>query len=218
MATPRLVIGNRNYSTWSLRAWLFLRHHGIEFDETRLALDTEAFRQAIGNYSPSGRVPVLIHGSVRVWDSLAICEYVSDVFDGVHGWPEDPAARAEARSAVCEMHSGFAALRDELPMNCRARDRRVDPSPQASHDIGRIQTIWSEMRSRFGSGGPWLFGRFSIADSMFAPVAMRFLTYGVPLQDAAQIWMTEMLAHPAIREWIAAAEQEPEIIAADEKG
>ena len=218
MATPHLVIGNRNYSTWSLRAWLFLRHHGIEFDETRLALDTEAFRQAIGHYSPSGRVPVLIHGPVRVWDSLAICEYVSDVFDGVHGWPEDPAARAEARSAVCEMHSGFAALRDELPMNCRARQRHVILSPAADRDIGRIATIWSEMRTRFGTGGPWLFGRFSIADTMFAPVAMRFLTYGVALQDAAGAWMTEMLAHPAMREWIAAAEQEPEIIAADERG
>lgn len=218
MAALRLVIGNRNYSSWSLRAWLFLRHHGIAFEETRLALDTEEFRQKVDNYSPSRRVPVLIHGPVRVWDSLAICEYVSDVFEAVRAWPEDPVARAHARSITCEMHAGFAALRDELPMNCRARNRRVTPGAAARWDIDRIESIWSHTRGRFGVGGPWLFGGFSIADTMFAPVAMRFLTYGIQPQDAAGEWMQEILAHPAMRSWIAAAEREPEFIAADEKG
>ena len=218
MGRPRLNIGNRNYSSWSLRAWLFLRHHEVEFEETRLSLDTESVRAKIGDYSPSRRVPVLIDGPVRIWDSLAICEYASETFASAPGWPADPAARAEARSVACEMHSGFSALRDELPMNCRARNRRVRPGASARADIDRVLAIWDAALVRHGIGGPWLFGRFSIADAMFAPVAMRFLTYSVPVRGAAAGWMSTLLEHPGMQEWLAAAELEPEIIEADEKG
>ncbi len=215
---PALVIGNRNYSTWSLRPWLFLRYHGVDFDEVRLPLDTEEFRSRIGDYTPAGRVPVLVHGDHRVWESLAICEYAAETFPGIPGWPEDPEGRAEARSVACEMHAGFAALRNELPMNCRAVGRQVTPSAAARCDIDRVVAIWNGARGRFGSDGPWLYGSFCIADAMFAPVASRFLTYGIPLQDAAADWAREILGHPGMQEWIEAARVEPEVIEADETG
>jgi glutathione S-transferase len=215
---PVLVIGNRNYSSWSLRPWIFLRHYGVDFDEIRLPLDTATFGERIAEFSPSRRVPVLIHGERRIWESLAICEYAGDTFPGVRAWPSDPAARAEARSVACEMHAGFGALRREMPMNCRARNRKVTPSDAARLDIRRVIEIWQGARARFGRQGPWLFGEFGIADAMYAPVAVRFLTYGVAPRDRAGEWMHAVIDHPAMAEWAAAAREEPEVIEDEEVG
>lgn len=215
---PLLVIGNRNYSSWSLRAWLVLRKAGVAFDETRLLLDTPEFHAQVGQYSPSRRVPVLRHGDRTVWDSLAIAEYVNDEFAGGRLWPRDPAARAHARSVSAEMHSGFAALRARMPMNCRAVGRRVPVAAALSRDIGRVSAIWHECRERFGRGGPWLYGKFSIADAMYAPVASRFRTYGVVLDGAAGDYARAVLADDDMRWWVAAGTQETETVAADELG
>lgn len=212
---PLLIIGNRNYSSWSLRAWLFATHAGVPFDTLRLPLDTPEFRQRIGNYSPSGRVPALIHGALHVWDSLAICEYLAEAFSIANAWPGDVTARARARSFACEMHAGFPDLRRELPMNCRARDRRLVPSPAVQHDIDRIIAIWE---SQLGREGPWLFGEFGIVDAMFAPVGLRFLTYGVAVPTASAAWIEALVALPAMAEWLREARAESEVLAAGEAG
>ena len=209
-----LVIGNRNYSSWSLRPWLYLRHHGLSFSEHRIPLDTERFRREIGQWSPTGRVPVLHAGGLAIWDSLAILEYLAERFPETGGWPADPAARAVARAASAEMHSGFAGLRAELPMDCRRREPR-DPqalSLATRADIARVQALWRDCRERFGAGGPFLFGGFGIADCMYAPVASRFVTWGVDMDDTARAWVEALSGLPAMREWLAAAEAEEEVI------
>jgi glutathione S-transferase len=206
-ASLTLVIGDKNYSSWSLRPWLLLRHHGIAFDEVRLPLDTPEFASGIARWSPSGRVPVLHHGDLVVWDSLAICEYADEAFLDGRGWPRDAAARAVARSVSAEMHSGFAALRSSLPLNCRRRIKDFVVPPDAKRDIERIARIWRECRASAGDA-PFLFGEFSIADAMYAPVALRFRTYGVVLGDVEQRYANALLALPALREWLAAAEAE----------
>jgi glutathione S-transferase len=218
MSQRILLLGNKNYSSWSLRAWFFLRVHQVPFQEERVALFTDDWRRRISDLSPSGKVPVLREGDVRVWDSLAICEHVSER-DGLPGWPSDWRARAVARSIVAEMHSGFAALRQQLPMNCRAEGRRIDPDEAASRDIQRIQTIWRECRERFaGAEGPWLFGDFTIADTFYAPVASRFRTYGVALDPTSAAYCDTVLGSDEYSEWAAAAREEPEIIDEDEAG
>jgi glutathione S-transferase len=216
--TATLVIGNRNYSSWSLRAWFFLARSGVPFTTLRLPLDTDEFRTRIGAYSPSGRVPVLIDGERRVWDSLAICEYAAERWPGVSAWPDREPARAFARSISCEMHAGFAALRAELPLNCRALGRRVTPGAAARGDIQRVLGIWREAREKYGQSGPWLFGEFGIADAMYAPVALRFRTYGVPLADSAAEWADTVVGDPTMKQWLDAASAEPEAIAAEERG
>ena len=213
-----LVIGNRNYSSWSLRAWLFMAHAGVDFETLRLPLDTPEFQRRIGDYSPSRTVPVLLDGHRRVWDSLAICEYVAERFGGVDAWPSDEGARALARSISCEMHAGFAALRAELPMNCRARGRRVEAGAAATRDIARVVSIWEEARTAHGATGPWLFGHFSIADAMYAPVALRFATYGTPLTGAAADYAATVLADGAVSEWLEEAAVEQETIEREERG
>ncbi len=212
-----LVIGNKNYSSWSLRAWFLLRQLGIPFREIRVPLDTPDTEALIKAHTPSGRVPVLKHGELTVWDSLAIAEYVADVLAPGRGWPADPAVRALARVVSAEMHAGFQALRYEMPMNCRAR-RRVTPSEACEEDIARIHTLWRDCRTLHGDGGPWLFGRFSIADAMYVPVAFRFTTYGVDGDEVARAYVRTVLEAPASREWAEAAATEPEIIDADEAG
>lgn len=210
---PVLVIGNKNYSSWSLRPWLLLRHFGVPFEERRLALDTVEFRSAIGALSPSRRVPALHHDGVVVWDSLAICEYANETWLDGRGWPAERAARAVARSASAEMHSGFVALREQLPMNC---DREPDGyrwDARAQADIDRVQALWTELRSRFGAGGDFLCGAFGIVDAMFAPVAIRFRGYGVPCAGAAAAYCDALYALPALREWLAAGRAEPERLA-----
>jgi len=213
---PLLVIGNRNYSSWSLRAWLYLASTGVPFDTLRLPLDTDEFRRRIGDYSPSRRVPVLHHGPVRVWDSLAICEYIAETFDLSGAWPVSPVKRAMARSIACEMHAGFPDLRRELPMNCRARDRRVDISAMARSDIRRVVEIWEQALS--ASGGPWLFGAFGIADAMYAPVVLRFASYRIAVPPASAGFMDTMMAMPAMLDWLRQASAESEVVAADEVG
>jgi glutathione S-transferase len=213
---PQLVIGNKNYSSWSLRPWLAARHAGIEFDEIRVSLFTPEGTAQIRQYSPSLRVPVWREGDLVIWESLAICEYLAERVPSL--WPADAAARAVARSVSAEMHAGFSALRNAMPMNARARGRRVAVTPEIAADIDRIEAIWTDGRRRFGAGGPWLFGAFSIADAMFGPVVLRFVPYGVSRPGVVDDYVATFMADPHLQAWIVAAEQEPEIIPEDEAG
>ncbi|UCH75900.1 MAG: glutathione S-transferase family protein [Rhodospirillales bacterium] len=218
MGPMTLVIGNRNYSSWSLRAWLVMRMAGLAFDEVVIPLDEPDTRRLILEHSPAGRVPVLRHGDITIWDSLAICEYVAERVPGARLWPETVAARAEARSISAEMHAGFAALRETLPMNVRADRPGVALGSDVEADIERILAIWRTCRRRFAANGPFLFGRFSIADAMYAPVASRFTTYRVPMGSIEREYAGTVLGLPAMREWAAAAADEPWVIAAEEVG
>jgi glutathione S-transferase len=205
-----LVLGNKNLSSWSLRPWLLLRHAGLPFRERVLPFETEGWRDAIGSLSPSGRVPVLHHGELVVWDSLAICEYVADMFPDEQLWPADRAARAVARSVSAEMHSGFAGMRRDLSMDVVARHRRGPLSRETENDVDRVQALWTECLARAArlsgdDAGPFLFGRFSIADAMFAPVIWRLRTYDVPIAEAVRAYYETMLALPAMKEWEEAA-------------
>jgi len=212
-----LVIGNRNYSSWSLRPWIFMTHAGLAFDTVRLRLDTPQFAASIGRYSPAQRVPVLLHGALRVWESIAIIEYAVELAG--RGWPAERAARAEARALAAEMHAGFQALRDAYPMNVRARGRSVPGSPALAASIQRIDALWSDCRRRHASAGPWLFGEYSAADAMYAPVALRFNTYGTAgLGAAAQAYVATAVGDPLLQPWLAEAMAEPEVIARDEAG
>ena len=209
----KLVIGNKNYSSWSLRAWLHLRESGVEFEEIPISLYGADSAERISRFSPAGRVPVLIDDDgTTVWDSLAIAEHVREQRRDAVGWPQDHAARARARSIVAEMHSGFLGLREELPFNARARspvalDRL---SENARRQVERVLEIWSGCRTEYAGEGDWLFGRFTIADAFYAPVALRFVTYSIPAPAAAQSYVDAITSLPSIREWVAAAEREPE--------
>lgn len=211
-----LVIGNRNYSSWSLRPWLFLRHAGLPFGERVIPLDMPDTREQLERAGPSARVPVLHHGDLRVWDSLAICEYVAELAG--RGWPAGREARAVARSVSAEMHSGFAALRSLWPMNARARNRRTAVTAALTADVERVDAIWSECRSRYGAGGAWLFGEYSVADAMYAPVVLRFNTYGARVSPAARWYMASVLEDPALQEWVHGAQLEPWTIGHEEVG
>lgn len=209
VAALTLVIGNKNYSSWSLRPWLVLRVFAVAFRELKLALDTPEFDARIGAYSPSGRVPALHDGGVRLWDSLAIAEYANERWLGGRGWPADLAVRAHARAISAEMHSGFTALRRELPMNCAKRVSAPALSADAAADVARVLSIWHEARTRFAAHGAFLYGAFSIADAMYAPVVLRFRSYGIELDPVARAWSETMLALPALQEWLADAAAEP---------
>ena len=213
----KLVIGNKNYSSWSLRPWLLLSAFKVEFTEVQESLAETGIKERFEQYSPSGKVPVLLDGDLIVWDSLAICEYISEKYLAGKGWPEDLNRRAEARAVCAEMHSSFTALRNELPMNCRA-SRKLDLSSAAKVNIAQIDSIWSHYTAKNSSIGPWLFGQFSIADCFFAPVAFRFSTYGVSLSDSAQKYLTLLLKHESVTVWQEAARAETEIIPRDEAG
>lgn len=201
-----LLIGNKNYSSWSLRPWLFLRKADFKFEEQIVYLDESGYQAQIAARSPSRRVPLLIDEGFKIWDSLAICEYAADLTG--RALPGDRQARARARSVAAEMHSGFQALRNECPMNVRGRNRRVPLTPELQMDIARIDEIWSTCRKEYGTGGSWLFGAFSIADAMFAPVCFRFQTYGAALSPTAQAYLGEALQDPVLREWQDAAANE----------
>ncbi|RJF78778.1 glutathione S-transferase family protein [Rhodopseudomonas palustris] len=209
-----LVIGNKNYSSWSMRPWIALRATGISFDEVLIPLYTgDADKRRILAFTEAGKVPVLVDGDVTIWDSLAIIEYAAERFPKAQLWPDDVAARAHARSVSAEMHSGFAALRSECGMNIH---RPVGPKPlsdAAKADIARIQQIWTECRQRYGRGGPYLFGAFSAADAMFAPVVHRFRNYAIELDSIAEGYMAVMQALPAFHEWTEAALAETLLIA-----
>lgn len=212
-----LVIGNKAYSSWSLRPWLLLAQAGVDFTEVRVPLYRDDSAAALGRWSPTGKVPVLIDGDLVIPESLAILEYLAERFRERCGWPAAVAARATARAVSAEMHAGFAALRGAMPFNCRAR-RRVAPAADAAGEVQRVQALWADCRRRFGAGGPWLFGAFSPADAMYAPVALRFVTYGVPLDAPARAYVETVAAHPAVQQWIAAARTEAEVIASSEVG
>ena len=211
----KLVIGNKNYSSWSLRPWLAMKQAGIAFDEHPIALGKPETGQAILRHSPNGRVPCLIDGELTVFDSLAICEYVNERHAGSSLWPRDVGARARARSIVAEMHSGFSALRTHMPMDIRSRHSGKGAAAQAradvAADIARIHAIWSECLSE---GGPMLFGNFSLADAFYAPVVTRFATYGVDLSPLLAAYSESVLALPAMQQWITAAKSERETIEA----
>ena len=217
MADLTLIIGNKNYSSWSLRPWLFMKHHDIEFKEKRIALYADTTPQELSPYNSNFKVPVLLDGDFIVWDSLAILEYVSEQYCDLKGWPEDAKARAFARSISAEMHSSFVHLRTELGMNCRRKFSKVKVSAEAQKDIDRIKELWRRCRSEYGAGGEWLFGQFSIADAMYAPVALRFSGYGIPLDGIEASYVQSVLRHPAVAEWMEAGRQEKEVLTAFEK-
>ncbi|HEY0721707.1 MAG TPA: glutathione S-transferase family protein [Gammaproteobacteria bacterium] len=216
MSALTLVIGNKNYSSWSMRPWLVLRQAGIPFEELRIPLYTPDTSAALARWSPSGKVPVLHDGELVVWDSLAICEYLAERYPDKGLWPADAAARAVARSVSAEMHAGFAELRSALPMNSRRHITGRAINEGGRSDIARVTAIWNSCRSRFGAGGPFLFGGFTIADAMFAPVVLRFATYGVVLEGAARAYADAITSLPAIQEWLAASREEAETIEAFE--
>ena len=215
---PKLIIGNKNYSSWSLRSWLLLKEAGIEFDEHRIVLDTETSAKEIAAFSAAGRVPILQLGDLTVWDTLAIAETVAERWPDKQLWPADPDERALARSISSEMHSGFAHLRECMPMNCRAMGRKVPIPDELGDDINRVIEIWGSCHRQFGDRGGWLFGDFSIADALYAPVVLRLRTYGINLPESAGFYPHRLLESLAMQEWLAAAECEVEVIEADEKG
>ncbi len=197
-----LVIGNKNYSSWSMRPWLALKACNIPFDEVFIPLYTgEADKRRILDVTPSGKVPALRDGDITVWDSLAIIEYLAEQYPDAHLWPEDVGARAHARSVSAEMHGGFGGLRRECGMNLHRPVRAKSLSAEAQADIARVQQIWTDCRRRYGAFGPYLFGRFSAADAMYAPVVHRFRTYAIEVGPAVRDYMEVMLAHPAVAEW-----------------
>lgn len=214
----KLVIGNKNYSSWSLRAWLLLSHHGVPFEEVRIPLDQDDTYTSLARYTEAGKVPVLQDGDLTVWDSMAICEYISEQYLEGRGWPSSVRARAEARSCSAEMHSSFPEIRGQLPMNCRASERRVSLSLDLEAEVARMDRIWAKYREIYSDLGPWLFGEFSIADCMFAPVASRFETYGIALSETASQYMRSLLSHEKVSVWVEQARAEPETIDMAEVG
>lgn len=218
MSGLTLVGGNRNYSSWSLRPWILLRHLGLACTDVRLALDTPEFHAQIERWSPARKVPVLVDGELRVWESIAIFEYL-DEKSGRRAWPKDVAARAHARAIAAEMHAGFQALRAGYPMNIRARGRRVPLTPELSAAIARIDAIWCDCRRRYGALGPWLFGDYSAADAMYAPVAFRFRTYGTAGLGAESIaYVDTVVGDPLVQPWVSEAHAEQERIEHEEVG
>ena len=207
-----LVIGNKNYSSWSMRPWLALKKSGVAFEEVVIALDRPETRAEIFRHSPSGFVPTLKDEDLTIWESLAICEYLAERFPNAGLWPQDPSARAIARSVSAEMHAGFSALRSNMPMNCRGNLPGKGRAPGVQEDINRISAIWRDCRARFGAGGPYLFGAFSIADAMYGPVVSRFVTYQVDLDADAKAYVNTMWADPAVAAWVEGARREPWVI------
>ncbi len=213
----QLIIGTKNYSSWSLRPWLLLQHYAIPFEEIKIALFTEGFKDELAKYSPTLRVPVLKDGETTIWDSLAICEFVSDKYLQGRALPKSVEDRGLCRAYCSEMHSGFFAIRNEMPMNCRAL-RRLELSDEAVAECKRVDQLFSEARAQFAAQGEYLFGKFSIADCMFAPVVTRFHSYGVALSEAGQEYMHFMLKNPALASWLEQAKQETQILADYELG
>lgn len=216
MKPLKLAIANKNYSSWSMRPWVLLTQAGIAFEEIQLKFGDEGRVRGIEPYSPTRQVPVLIVAGEPVWDSLAICEAVAEMFPEKCLWPADARARQVARSVCAEMHAGFRELRGAMPMNIRAALPGKGMSPPVQKDIDRIVAIWESCRARYGENGELLFGQFGIADAFYAPVAARFLTYAVKLPAVAQRYADALLALPAVRDWMAQARRETEIVRADE--
>lgn len=207
MAQLELFIGTRAWSSWSLRPWLALKATGAPFKETLIELRTPTSKAEFLKHSPAGKVPILKVDGAAIWDSLAICEYLAEAFPAAKLWPADPMARARARAVSAEMHSSFTPLRQAMSMDINARHPTPAMSPELGADIARIQALWNDCRRDYGTkaGGPFLFGSFSIADAMYAPVATRFVTYGVKLDPVSQAYVDTIMAMPAVKEWAKAA-------------
>lgn len=212
----KLLIGNMNYSSWSLRPWLILRHAGIPFEEDLISFNADDFSARVRQWSPAGKVPVLVDGEVVVWDSLAIAEYLAEKFPEKALWPQTIAARARARSVCAEMHAGFPDMRSRMPMNCQIEFTTVLFDVKVRQDIGRVLEIWRDCRAQFGAEGPFLFGRFSVADAYFAPVTQRFAAYGVELPSVERRYVETIQALPAMQEWLTAARAENDFYLSDE--
>ena len=217
----KLIIGNKNYSSWSLRGWLAAKQSGLHFEELTVNISGEEWQAAkrqMGEVQPSsGKVPILWDGDVVIWDSLAILEYLADKVGRDRFWPKDDAARGMARAMVAEMHSGYLPLRRECPMNVRKRIELSGLTDEAKHNVVRILTLWAEARARHGQGGPFLFGTFGAADIFYAPIISRFITYGIGVPGFAQTYMQAMWEHEWMQAWIAGAEDEEWVIEAFEK-
>ena len=209
MLRLKLVIANKNYSSWSMRAWVLLRELGIDFEEVPLEFSPDVSVIGIERYSAVGKVPVLISDGEPVWDSLAICETVAELFPEKRIWPSGKRARQVARSVCAEMHSGFQALREACPFNARARNRKVPMTPELDADVRRIDEMWADCRRLYGRAGRWLFGHYSIADAMYASVVLRFNTYGAKLSPPAREYLDTALADPPLIAWVRAAESDP---------
>ena len=218
----RLVIANKLYSSWSLRPWLVMRAFDIPFEETVIPLKRPETKDAITKVSPSGKVPVLIEGALAIWESLAIIEYLAEIFSDKRIWPQEPKSRAHARAISNEMHGGFLALRQACPMNLGKRFKTPEMSDDLKANVARIEDIWRDARARFGTrtrdGGPFLFGQFTATDAMFAPVVTRLDTYQIPVSSDSRAYMDAILMHPAFLEWKQAALTEPWTIADYETG
>ena len=211
-----LVIGNKNYSSWSMRPWVALRQAGIPFREIQLWFDDEAHAAGAERYSPTGQVPVLLVDGAPVWDSLAICETAAELFPDRRLWPAGAPARAHARAICAEMHAGFRSLRGAMPMNIRSSFPGKGMNAAVERDIERVCSVWGECRRQFGAGGPLLFGTFSVADAYYAPVVTRFITYAPSLPPPARDYVEAVRGLSAVREWMAAARRETAFVAADE--
>jgi glutathione S-transferase len=210
----QLIIGNKNYSSWSLRPWLAMKVAGIPFDEVLISLDASDFKEQLTAHSGSGKVPVLIDGDIRVWESLAILEYLAERFPGL--WPAQEGARAHARAIAAEMHAGFLPLRRQLPMNIRRPVSKRSLDDAAASDVSRIDAMWNTCRAKFTNTGPFLYGAFCAADAMYAPVVWRFHTYAVEVSATARAYMDAVMALPASREWRDASRREPWVLPHDE--
>jgi glutathione S-transferase len=208
----KLVIGNRNYSSWSFRPWIAMKAAGIPFDEEVISLYVEGSREQILKHSPGGKVPVLIDGDIHVWESLAILEYLAEKFPDAGMWPKDQQARAHARVISTEMHAGFVPLRQECGMSFWRPPAKRTLSPAAQADVARVQEVWTNARTKYGAGGPFLFGKFSTADAMYAPIVQRFIAYDIDVSAPAKAYMQVMTALPAWAEWRRAALRETWVI------
>lgn len=216
MGNPKLVIGNKNYSSWSLRAWLILAKLGTEFEEIQISLFSKGYKKQLLGYSPTGKVPVYLEDDLVIWDSLAIAEYFAEQHPTL--LPSNIKQRALARSLAAEMHSGFFSLRSHMPMNCRATKRQVKITGGLADNIQRIQAIWTTCRNSNSQLGSWLFGDFTIVDAMFAPVVFRFNTYGVECDSLAGEYMNQVLNDSDVTKWLEAAKNETEVIEEEEVG
>jgi glutathione S-transferase len=208
----KLIIGNKNYSSWSMRPWMVLTQFGIPFEESVVPLYQEESKASLLSHSPAGKAPSLEHDGFCVWDSLSIIEYVAELYPERAIWPRDRAARATARSLSCEMHSGFVTLRKECPMNFRRRPQPIEASEKLRADVERIDAAWADARSRFGDGGPFLFGEFCAADAMFAPVVNRFDVYRLEVSAEARAYMDTIRSLSSWKEWARAARAEEWVI------
>ncbi len=213
---PKLIIGNKNYSSWSLRPWIAMKVAGIAFDEEVISLNAQDFKARVTKISGTGKVPALVDGDAQVWESLAILEYLAEKHPDARLWPADPAPRALARAIAAEMHAGFVPLRRHLPMNMWRPVMPRQLTAEVESNVRRIEAMWTDCRKRYGAGGAFLFGSFGAADAMYAPVVTRLRTYGVTVDSDTDAYCKAVLAQPAIKEWIDAAKNEPWLIAAYE--